>query len=349
MNNHRSICGLSLVVVAATSSSCFAPAVSEPDKQTAARANAKVVSVDPSLFLKEALLAEIVKEERRMADGTSVLSYVLTTRSQPHEHAMGPWAPRTITDGKEAGGIWLQDGKVHDVDGPFIRNVAAFYHDEEWKLFRDDGSIKVTDTKEAFEAAARPNVDPKYQNYVVEGKPEWIASLTTTYVIPVDPVYQTRSTELGRDAVGLAFNGVKFDPPAPVDAILAAHTLAPFDDNGGHLNPHAGYHYHAATGKTKELAQADGHAPMLGYAMDGFGLYAHLDPAGKPGIELDECGAHVDETRGYHYHVGAPGSNQVLKCLHGRPGTMSVSQRLIRDGSPSARMNAAAGRARGHV
>ncbi|MBK7291398.1 MAG: hypothetical protein IPI78_14820 [Chitinophagaceae bacterium] len=34
-------------------------------------------------------------------------------------------------------------------------------------------------------------------------------------------------------------------------SILAAYTLAPLDDNGGHINTHVGYHYHAATGKTK--------------------------------------------------------------------------------------------------
>ena len=46
--------------------------------------------------------------------------------------------------------------------------------------------------------------------------------------------------------VGLALNGVKFDASAPVDAILSAHTLAPFDDFGGHVNPHVGYHYHVS-------------------------------------------------------------------------------------------------------
>jgi hypothetical protein len=50
----------------------------------------------------------------------------------------------------------------------------------------------------------------------------------------------------GPSVRGLAFNGVVFDTPAGV--IL--HTLAPFDDAGGHINLAAGYHYHAATGLT---------------------------------------------------------------------------------------------------
>ncbi|MFP3398777.1 YHYH protein, partial [Brevibacterium sp. SIMBA_078] len=75
----------------------------------------------------------------------------------------------------------------------------------------------------------------------------------------------------------IAFNGVRFDAPAPVSNILGAYTLAPFDDAGGHINPHAGYHYHAATGLTTKIEQDDGHAPMIGYALDGYGIYANTD------------------------------------------------------------------------
>jgi hypothetical protein len=322
-----------------------------------------VVSVDPSYFIPEALVGEIVKEERQLSDGSAAMCYVIQTYSKPQEHEMGPWAPQSITDDKDAGGIWLDGGKVYDVDGSFIKNLADFYNDPEWKLYRDDGSVRVTDTKEAFEAAARPDVDARYNNYVVEGRPEWVADKISTYVISVTPILLDEplffggggggpagapphdsdhdanhqhpphpegdrpagAAGVGQGGVGLAFNGVNFDPPAPVAAILAAHTIAPFDDAGGHINPHEGYHYHAATGHTKEIEQADGHAAMIGYVLDGFGLYAYLDPAGNPPVGLDECGGHSDKTRGYHYHVGAPGSNQIISAFRGIPGTVSTT------------------------
>ena len=143
----------------------------------------------------------------------------------------------------------------------------------------------------------------------------------TTYVIPVQPVYRDAPTQLRHGAIGVAFNGVQFDPPAPLHAILAAHTIAPLDDSGGHLNPFEGYHYHAATGHTKELVQADGNAPMIGYAMDGFAIHAHLDEQGREPEGLNECGGHADPVRGYHYHAGKPGSNQVFKAIRGRGPT----------------------------
>ena len=79
----------------------------------------------------------------------------------------------------------------------------------------------------------------------------------------------------------------------------------------------AGYHYHATTGLSTEIQQADGHAPLIGYAMDGIGLYAHKDADGNIPNDLDDCGGHYDEVRGYHYHVGAAGSNSFINCFSG--------------------------------
>ncbi len=285
---------------------------------------ARATPVDPAHFLRESLLADIALEERVRSDGPRAMSYVIQSNSEPLEHEMGPWSPKHVTDGKEAGGIWFKDGKVYDVDGPFLASIADLYADPEWNLVREDGSIRVTETKEAFEAAARPDVDPRYHNHVVEGRPEWIEETKTTLVIPAQPEFSKTPIRLTRGPIGVAFNGVNFDPPAPVHAILAAHTIAPLDDSGGHMNPYDGYHYHAATGRTKEVVQGDGHAPMIGYALDGFAIYAHLDEPGQAPQNLDECGGHVDSTRGYHYHAGSPGSNEIIKAFRGVPGTARV-------------------------
>ncbi|WP_397363149.1 YHYH protein [Olleya sp. R77988] len=282
------------------------------------------INVDPSLFIKESMLKDITKEERTLANGTKALCYVITTASQPNEHNMGPWCPTHINDGKDKGGMWFKDDKVYDVDGHFIANLKEFYNDEQWALFREDGSIKVTETQEECEAAARPDVDEKYHNYCVQCLPSYYKEKQSTYVIPVKPLYLENVSSLGRDGIGIAFNGVNFEAPAPTHAILAAHTLAPLDDHGGHVNPHAGYHYHAVTGSTKEVKQKGVHAPMLGYAMDGFGIYAHKDINGKAYTDLDQCNGHYDTIRGYHYHAGDAGSNQILGCLHGVSGSMSV-------------------------
>jgi len=293
-----------------------------PENQTLTE---EILPVNPSYFIQENLLEDITKEEHRLSVGPKAECYKIVVKSVPHEHQMGPWCPTHIEDGKEKGGIWFEDGKVYDVDGHFIANIGEFYADAQWKLYNDDGSIKVTYSQEACEGAAKPNVEDIYQNHCVECQPSFYHDHVTTYYIPVNPVYRNRATTIRSGIMGVAFNGVNFDPPAPTDAILKAHTLAPLDDCGGHVNPHTGYHYHAVTGCTKEIPQNDQHAPMIGYAIDGFGIYALLDKAGNSPTDLDACRGHEDEVRGYHYHAGEAGGNQVLPCLNGAAGEMIVS------------------------
>lgn len=317
----------------------MASADAQPHPEGPARAAAatRARPVDPSHFVRAALLADVVLEERVLSDGRRAMAYVIRSKSEPYEHEMGPWSPKHVTDGKEEGGIWMKDGELYDVDGAFVASIGDLYSDPLWDLVREDGSIRVTDTREAFEAAARPDVDPRYHNHVVEGRPEWIEEKETTFVIPARPVLSETPIPIGRGPVGVALNGVRIDPPAPLHAILAAHTIAPLDDSGGHLNPHEGYHYHAATGRTREVAQGDGHAPMIGYALDGFAIHAHLDESGREPQGLDECSGHSDSTRGYHYHAGAPGGNQVIKAFRGVPGTAHVEGEQGRSGPPPHR------------
>ena len=106
--------------------------------------------------------------------------------------------------------------------------------------------------------------------------------------------------------------------------IIKAHTIAPFDHSGRHVNPHAGYHNHAATGKTKEIEQSDGQVPLIGDALDGFGIFANLDKDGKEPRNLDECNGHYDDIRGYHYHASAAGDNSIIGDLRGIAGSASI-------------------------
>ncbi|GAA3509597.1 hypothetical protein GCM10022393_22810 [Aquimarina addita] len=290
-----------------------------------------VVSVDASLFSQGDLTITMVP--CTLSDGTETDCWEILTSSIPSDHEQGPWCPDNITDGDEKGGIWLENGNVYDVSGEFIQNMAAFYGDEEWLMYDDNGDIFKTETLEDCINAANPNVGEEYKNFCVECLPSYVTDLTQTYFIPVTPVKLDTSISFGGmgpgggdgapSQRGLAFNGVIFDAPAPTDAILGAYTIAPFDDAGGHINTGAGYHYHAATGVSTQLSQDDGHAAMIGYAMDGHGIYSQLDTDGSEPDDLDECRGHADDTRGYHYHVDNPGNNNFINCLAGAYAVMN--------------------------
>lgn len=287
-----------------------------------------VVNVDQSLFLTSDGSVTVTTVPCTLSDGTTTDCYQIVATSTPADHEMGPWCPDNISDGADKGGIWLENGEVYDVDGAFIENMAAFYNDTKWQMYDTNGDIYTTDTQEDCANAADPNVGEEYENFCVECLPSYLDDITQTYLIPITPVKQSTSTEFGGfgppgvgsngpSQRGIAFNGIVFDAPAPTDAILGAYTLAPFDDAGGHINLNAGYHYHAATGVSTQVEQEDEHASMIGYAMDGFGIYARLDADGEEPKDLDDCRGHTDDIRGYHYHVAAAGSNSFINCING--------------------------------
>lgn len=181
------------------------------------------------------------------------------------------------------------------------------------------GEINVTDTQQACEAAARPAVDEAYRNHCGECLPEYLGDdAAMTHVIPLEP-QRTWRTNPTRGGAGVALNGVRLDGPAPVDAIHGAHTIAPFDDCGGQVNPHVGYHYHAVTDCLND-APEDGHAGRIGIAMDGYPIFGHLLVDGTPPQDLDRCNGHEAEGMGYHYHAGEAGSNAILGCLRAESG-----------------------------
>ncbi|WP_273566127.1 YHYH protein [Maribacter halichondriae] len=286
-----------------------------------------IVDVDSSYFYTADGSVTITTVPCTLSDGTSTDCYQIVTTSLPGDHEMGPWCPDNIADDASAGGIWLEGGEVYDVDGAFVENMATFYNDTKWMMYDANGDIYVTETEDDCINAANPNVGAEYENFCVECLPSYITDLSQTWTIPITPVIQDSSTLFatgpggpGNSAPstrGVALNGIEFSAPAPVDNILGAYTLAPFDDAGGHINVHQGYHYHAATGFGTQIAQDDGHAPLIGYALDGFGIYELLDTSDNAPTDLDNLRGHSDDTRGYHYHVDEAGNNNFINGLKG--------------------------------
>lgn len=292
-----------------------------------------VVAVDASYFYTDDGSVTITTVPCTLSDGTETDCYQIVTSSLATDHDMGPWCPDNIADDADAGGIWLENGEVYDVDGAFVENLATFYDDANWLMFDTNGNIFVTETQEDCENAANPNVGAEYENFCVECLPSYITDLSQTWTIPITPVFQDSPVlfttggggpggpggqgDTTPSTRGIALNGIEFSAPAPVDNILGAYTLAPFDDAGGHINVNQGYHYHAATGFGTQIAQNDGHAALIGYALDGFAIYANEDANGDSPTDLDDLRGHSDDTRGYHYHVDAAGNNNFINGLQG--------------------------------
>ena len=173
------------------------PAVTQTNKE----------GLDIDLFFDGALAEEATIQDCTLSDGTETTCYAITIAGYPANYDVGPFCPETTAATAEDGGIWFDGNAVYDLDGSFILGLADLYNDSNWKLYDDDGNVNITDTPEAFEGAARPDVDPAYQNHCVEGRIEWLDNgepVPTTVLIPTTPVVGASATQangnLGRYA-----------------------------------------------------------------------------------------------------------------------------------------------------
>lgn len=277
-------------------------------------------SLNLSMFKKGAFLSEPNIVDCETAQGTKTKCYELITSGAPAGREPGPFCPRTTTDGADVAGSWFSKegtGDLVDLTGQFILKLDEYYGDEKWVLYdTKTNKIRYTATKESCSGAARPDVEEQYKQNCIECELSYLEdNFSLTYLIPVTPIPAKSSGRLR--TVGIALDGTELSGPAPINAILGSYTIAAFDDCGGHINLHQGYHYHSTTGCTNSDDTEDGHAPLIGYAIDGYGIYAMRDASGKE-ESLDECRGNTDSTRGYHYHAASPSENMFIGCLHGQ-------------------------------
>lgn len=291
------------------------------------------VDVVADLFSQAQLVSDPIEVDCTLSGGQETTCIQITVVPKPATYEAGPWCPTNVDDGPDQSGIWFYEGDVVDADGDFFSQLALLYNDKDWQVVDPEtGDIRYTATLEACSAAARPDVAEEYQNSCVQCLIEYIdEDLTVTYSFPTEPVAATNPSDIRQTSAGVAFNGIRIDGPAPLEAILGAYTIAAFDDCGGHVNLPAGYHYHAVTDcltgpHSDDHSHDTNYASAIGLAMDGHFIMPHLNPDGTTPDDLDACFGHTEDGIGYHYHAGIPGTNQNLGCLTAQAGCSSGTE-----------------------
>lgn len=290
---------------------------------------------------KDGSLAEPISEEDcTLTNGDSATCYRITITGEPVDTTIGPFCPETTSTTDEDAGIWLDGSKIYNVDGSFIMDLSTIYGDTKWKLYDESGKVNVTDTKEAFQGAARPDVAEAYKYHCVEGNYEWTQTgepVPISILVPKTPVLSgSVTTSQGAD-LGVTLNGLVIAPSAPVEAILGAYTIAAFDDCGGHFNPFEGYHMHAYTAcegteYSSHIEDPDEETPIIGYALDGVAVFAPL--SSNTTIKLDECNGRTTVKDGYHYYAQSAELNRVIKCFKGVTAVNETQQAGPGQGGP---------------
>lgn len=125
------------------------------------------------------------------------------------------------------------------------------------------------------------------------GNPNALRGQNHRFRVTLVPSAAYRITSAGPNYWGVAVNGVPFEPGTAefwrgdrrsgwnYDALGGAVGLG-LDANNAHVQPTGAYHYHALpTGLMQELGwREDRHSPLIGWAADGFPVYALTGNAG---------------------------------------------------------------------
>ncbi len=166
--------------------------------------------------------------------------------------------------------------------------------------------------------------DPAYQ---YDTNPNHIATQTLTYTVPAKPTAASTPSCVGLGPIGVLNDGVLLYnglDDAGRDAV--AHETQ--DECNGHPDGQERYHYHDVPVCLRDAAK--GSSTLVGYAIDGYGIYVERDAQGNlpTNADLDACHGrtsavewdgkvttmyHYDATLEYPYSVG---------CYHGTPANI---------------------------
>lgn len=162
--------------------------------------------------------------------------------------------------------------------------------------------------------------DPAFQ---FDGNPNSIVSQTISLTLPLNPSMAEEPSCVPMGMIGVALNGVAiFNALDDSGRDAVAHEVQ--DLCNGHPQRQGQYHYHGPSACLPNEADDE---TLIGYALDGFGIYSMYDAQGREltDADLDECHGrtsvvmwngrrqavyHYVLTREYPYTIG---------CFRGTP------------------------------
>ena len=189
----------------------------------------------------------------------------------------------------------------------------------------DSRTLQTNDLPEGYPTGNFPisSSDPAYQ---YDTNPNHIAAQDTTYALPLNSAAASAPNCLGLGPIGVLSDGVfLYDALDAAGRDAGAHEVQ--DNCNGHPDGSDRYHYHSVSSCI--LGKATGSSTLVGYALDGYGIYVERDSKGNlpTNADLDACHGrtsqvmwdgkltdiyHYDATLEYPYTVG---------CYHGTPIT----------------------------
>ena len=232
-------------------------------------------------------------------------------------------------------------------DGPWINSAAGTYdfdkkaivdgsvtwpHDYKVSLSGDVRHFKTNDLPD-HPTGTFP-IAPSDDAYQTDRNPNSIRAQDFDFDLPANPQLAAQPT-CAPGAIGVLITGsVLFNALDAPGRDAVAHETQ--DGCQGHPQPTGVYHYHSVTTCLPDRRMANGHSGLVGYMIDGFGIYGRYDAGGVQisSSDLDECHGHVGDVdwdekvvRMYHYHASwdFPYTAGCLKGVWSQQTMMKIS------------------------
>ena len=178
--------------------------------------------------------------------------------------------------------------------------------------------------------------------YQYDRNPNTISMQQILYQLPQMPQLSDTISCLPPGIIGVALTGVPFYngfDEGGRDAV--AHEIQ--DDCNGHPQQQGQYHYHSVSDCVNTKPDDAGHPALIGYALDGFGIYAaNTGNTTLKTADLDECHGIVSEVvwdgvvvNMYHY-VATADFPYTMGCFRGTPVQSNATLPADGAGAPPA-------------
>ena len=214
-----------------------------------------------------------------------------------------------------AGGAWRDGDWIDKRDGTYdFTRKAVVPGDVSWPA---KFAIELVGDRRVFTSNDLPShgtgifpIPSDSAAYRYDTNPNRIAAQRITISLPANPQL-AESPTCAPPALGILLSGaVLFNALDAPGRDAVAHETQ--DKCQGHPQEGGVYHYHSVSTCVDTKRQRDGHSALVGYMLDGFGIYGRYGEGGKllTSKDLDACHGHTHLiewdghlVRMYHYHA----------------------------------------------
>ncbi len=190
--------------------------------------------------------------------------------------------------GSQRDGDWIDaSAATFDMTAKLYFGGNVFYPDAQLSITTGDGVREIAGNGRPGGAPTGtfpvPSSDPAY---VYDGNPNQVTTQAIAFSIPLAPVAAAAPSCVYKE-VGITLDGIQIHNPLDsTGRDELAHEVQ--DVCTGAPQPGGGYHRHALSECTPHIHEP---AALVGYALDGFGIYSPYDETGREltTADLDEC------------------------------------------------------------